>query len=171
MQNPALPHCLDLRLPFSASDFWGKAEQKNFSAKIRCNPLISLVSHERIQGNPRKPKRHKRGFSRRKGHRPRKSKSACRVSGQLRAPGPEPAPSTRSGFNSRRERSSQTSRDRRRRSSASSAADERAPRAPSRHWHEAPAGAAARPHARTRPAPTCVTKTRRPQRPSSFGSG
>jgi hypothetical protein len=33
-----------------------KSERKNRRAKISCNPLISLVSDERIQGNPRKSK-------------------------------------------------------------------------------------------------------------------
>jgi hypothetical protein len=41
----------------------GKSERKNFSPKFPRNRLISLVSHERIQGNPRKSNARKRGFS------------------------------------------------------------------------------------------------------------
>jgi hypothetical protein len=37
--------------------------EKNFSTKIACNLLISLVSDERIQGNPRKYNVQNQGFS------------------------------------------------------------------------------------------------------------
>jgi hypothetical protein len=54
----------------------GERRAKNVSPFMPRNPLISLVSHERIQGNPRKSNPHNQGFSERKGHEPRKSKSS-----------------------------------------------------------------------------------------------
>ena len=51
-----------------------KAPRKNFSAKIPRNPLISLDSDERIQGNPRKSNTRKGGFSQPNRQGPRKSK-------------------------------------------------------------------------------------------------
>jgi hypothetical protein len=39
-----------------------KGARKIFSAKIRRNPLKTLDSDERIQGNPRKSKPQKRAF-------------------------------------------------------------------------------------------------------------
>ena len=47
---------------------------KNFSAKIPCNPLISLDSDEKIQGNPRKSNPLNRGFSKQNSHAPRHPK-------------------------------------------------------------------------------------------------
>ena len=55
-----------------------KAHAKNFLAKIPRNPLISLDSDERIQGNPRKSNTQKRGFSQPNGQGPRKSKRTHR---------------------------------------------------------------------------------------------
>jgi hypothetical protein len=52
-----------------------KRPLKNFPPFIRCNPLISPVSHERIQGNPRISNSYKWRFWRRNRHEPRKSKS------------------------------------------------------------------------------------------------
>jgi hypothetical protein len=48
--------------------------KKKLPWKMPRNPLISLDSVERIQGNPRKSNPHKQGFSRRNGAGPRKSK-------------------------------------------------------------------------------------------------
>src|ERR1700722_1809090 len=56
-----------------------KSERKNLLLKISCNPLISLDSDERIQGNPRKSKPHILGFSQRNGDRPRNSKRSDRT--------------------------------------------------------------------------------------------
>jgi hypothetical protein len=59
----------------SATPLRGGSERKNFPAKIPCNPLIRLVSHERIQGNPRNSNGRKAGFPNPKGDPPRKTKS------------------------------------------------------------------------------------------------
>jgi hypothetical protein len=42
--------------------FNGEEREESFSAKIPCNPLISLVLHERIQGNPNKSNAYNLGF-------------------------------------------------------------------------------------------------------------
>jgi hypothetical protein len=55
MNASALPHSLAGGLPFRRFERpGGKRVTKIFSAKIPRNPLISLDSDERIQGNPRK---------------------------------------------------------------------------------------------------------------------
>ncbi len=59
---------------------------KNFSTKIPRNPLISLDSDERIQGNPRKSNPQKQGFSQRNGDSPRKSKRIDRTKLATRRP-------------------------------------------------------------------------------------
>jgi hypothetical protein len=48
--------------------------KKKLPRKIPRNPLISLDSDERIQGNPRNSNPHKQGFPRRNGRGPRKPK-------------------------------------------------------------------------------------------------
>jgi hypothetical protein len=48
----------------SAPPTLGKTAQKNLLAKIHRNPLKSLDSDERIQGNPRKSNSRESGFSR-----------------------------------------------------------------------------------------------------------
>jgi len=52
----------------------GKKRKEKFSTVFPCNSLISLVSDERIQGNPRKSKAHNRGFLQRNRPAPRKPK-------------------------------------------------------------------------------------------------
>src|SRR5271154_4114411 len=125
-------------------------------------PLISLDSDERIQGSPRESKSHKRGSSQRNSQdqeNPNRRDEAPANCGRRTRTGPL---QTRSGFNSPRERSSQTSHDRTRRS-ASWAADEpvRSSKALSRRWREVRVGVAARQRARTTRASTNLTKTRR----------
>jgi hypothetical protein len=56
-----------------------KGREKFLSAKILRNPLISLDSDDRIQGNPRKSNTPWRAFSQQKGHAPRKSKQTGRT--------------------------------------------------------------------------------------------
>ena len=80
-----------LRPPLPAPLTSGKSDTKNFRRFIPRNPLISLDSDERIQGNPRKSNPHNRGFSERNGPAPRKSKridrtdaGGCRGSQALR---------------------------------------------------------------------------------------
>jgi hypothetical protein len=51
---------LTLRLESAKKE---KAEGKNSSVSIQRNPLITLVSDERIQGNPRKSNVQNLGFS------------------------------------------------------------------------------------------------------------
>jgi hypothetical protein len=62
MDNPALPLSLDRVLPFRRLEPHGKSAEKNFCSLCPRNPLISLDSDERIQGNPRKSNPHYRGF-------------------------------------------------------------------------------------------------------------
>src|ERR1700733_13481783 len=54
----------DLRHPYCASNVGGKALRKNLSRFMPCNPLISLDSDERIQGNPRESNTSERGVRR-----------------------------------------------------------------------------------------------------------
>jgi hypothetical protein len=75
MSNPALPHGVERRRQFWRFNQPESAE-KNSLTKIACNPLIRLVSDERIQGNPRKSNVQKLGFSYGNSHGPRKSKLA-----------------------------------------------------------------------------------------------
>jgi hypothetical protein len=77
MNNPALPQGQDrkARPPlFPRLSTPRKAPRKNLPAKYPRNPLESLDSDERIQGNPRESKAHKRGLSQPNGHAPRKTK-------------------------------------------------------------------------------------------------
>jgi hypothetical protein len=61
MSDPDLPHGLDPQeSPILASHARGL--MKNFPPKIPRNPLISLDSDERIQGNLGKSNPHKKGF-------------------------------------------------------------------------------------------------------------
>jgi hypothetical protein len=52
----------------------GEGDGKKFLRFFPCNPLISLDSDERIQGNPNKSNLHSRRVLRQISHRPRKSK-------------------------------------------------------------------------------------------------
>jgi hypothetical protein len=65
MNNPALSHGLDRQLPLRRPTMRAKSREKYFCRKKPHNPLISLDSGERIQGNPRKSNTHEQGFSRR----------------------------------------------------------------------------------------------------------
>jgi hypothetical protein len=81
MTNPAFRTRPDPALPgFSCQR---RADQRraeeNFSAKNPRNPLKSLDSDERIQGNPRKSNPPGMGFSRRNRDRPRKPKRSDRT--------------------------------------------------------------------------------------------
>ena len=71
--------------------FGRRGPLRNFPLKIARNPLISLDSDERIQGNPRKSNPHNRRFSAPKQPRPRQSKLAYRPAYR----GPIPARITR----------------------------------------------------------------------------
>jgi hypothetical protein len=66
--------------PDAAAPAAGKRARDFFSTKIPCNPLKRLDSDERIQGNPSFSNPHKRGFSRSKGHVPRKPKRIAQAS-------------------------------------------------------------------------------------------
>ena len=79
MSNPALPHGLDRRIPAPAPLNARERREKFSSRENPHNPLISLDSDERIQGNPRKSNPHKRGFSQRNGEAPRKPKRVDRT--------------------------------------------------------------------------------------------
>jgi hypothetical protein len=70
MNNPALPASTAARSGYSGEP--GVA--KKFSTKIARNPLISLDSDERIQGNPSFSNPQKLGFSPPNGEAPRKPK-------------------------------------------------------------------------------------------------
>jgi hypothetical protein len=74
MTNPALPHGLDRTLLLPALLMLGKKREENYFRFRSRNPLKSLDSHERIQGNPRKSNGHERGLSQRKTDGPRKPK-------------------------------------------------------------------------------------------------
>jgi hypothetical protein len=74
MNNSALPHGLAAGSRRGASRRQGKRRAKILAAKIQRNPLISLDSDERIQGNPRKSNSDPRGFSRPNGGGTRKPK-------------------------------------------------------------------------------------------------
>ena len=75
----SLPHeqsipsaCRILGPPFRRRFRDDKSARKNLLLKISCNPLISLDSDERIQGNPRKSNPPEQGFPRRNEEAPRK---------------------------------------------------------------------------------------------------
>jgi hypothetical protein len=57
MSNPAFQHAKTLGTD-PAALAPGKGRKKKFSSKIPRNPLISLDSNERIQGNPNKSNPH-----------------------------------------------------------------------------------------------------------------
>jgi hypothetical protein len=57
-----LPHDLNRRLPVAGALDQRKKPQKNSSRKNPRNPLKSLASDERIQGNPRKSNPQKQEF-------------------------------------------------------------------------------------------------------------
>ena len=61
MNNPALPYGLGCELRFRGFEGRG-SDAKKFLALFPCNPLISLISDERIQGNPRKSNGQKAGI-------------------------------------------------------------------------------------------------------------
>ena len=88
MTNSALPACgprSRSRSGASRGTARTKTTEKFISPFVARNPLISLDSDEKIQGNPRKSKaHHSEGLRSRNGHAPRKSKSTGR------APGPPP---------------------------------------------------------------------------------
>jgi hypothetical protein len=69
-----------------ASQRQGEGARKNFPRVKPRNPLKSLDSDERIQGNPRQSKAHERRPSQRNGQEPRKPKRIDRtdVVGALR---------------------------------------------------------------------------------------
>jgi hypothetical protein len=73
MNDPALPHGLGRWLRYCTSQRRERAAEI-LVAKIPRNPLKSLDSDERIQGNPRKSNSGKWVFSQRKGDKPRKPK-------------------------------------------------------------------------------------------------
>jgi hypothetical protein len=79
MDNPALRYGLDCVLPFRRLEPHGKSAAKSFCSIYPRNPLISLDSDERIQGNPRKSNPQDRGFSQRNGRSPRQSKQIVRA--------------------------------------------------------------------------------------------
>jgi hypothetical protein len=62
MSNHVPPHGVERRREIGRFEAPERVE-KNFLAKIACNPLISLVLDERIQGNPRKSNVQNPGFS------------------------------------------------------------------------------------------------------------
>src|ERR1700749_1925325 len=74
MNNPPFAHGLDHRRPSPAGLTRRRGGREKFSPQKPRNPLKSLDSDERIQGNPRESKAHKRGSSRRNGQVPRKPK-------------------------------------------------------------------------------------------------
>jgi hypothetical protein len=71
MNNPALPHAKNASSRLNAE---GRSARKNFPHFNPRNPLKSLDSDERIQGNPNESNRRQRGFCSKAGHAPRKSK-------------------------------------------------------------------------------------------------
>jgi hypothetical protein len=81
MNNSAHQHDLDRRPPFRRRSRAAKERAKFRSRKIRRNPLKSLDSDERIQGNPSLSNPPKRGLSRSKGQEPRTAKSTGRPRG------------------------------------------------------------------------------------------
>src|SRR5271156_5887979 len=79
MNIPALPHGLDRTLPSRRLSTPGKTREKNYPRFKSRNPLISLDSDERIQGNPRESNPHEQGSSQRNGLGPRKPKRIDRT--------------------------------------------------------------------------------------------
>src|ERR1700722_2019875 len=76
MNNPAPPQAKIPRAPRYRSGAANGTEsaEKNCSRFKPRNPLKSLDSDERIQGNPRKSNPHERGSSQQNGQGPRKPK-------------------------------------------------------------------------------------------------
>jgi hypothetical protein len=67
-----------------ASNPADKSTEKNFAHFMPRNPLISLDSDERIQGNTRQSNPHELGSSQRNGHKPRKAKRIDRTNVEAR---------------------------------------------------------------------------------------
>src|ERR1700733_5231128 len=78
MTNSALLHAKPLGAHSADTPPKARGRANFFPARISCNPLISLVSDERIQGNPSFSNSQEPWVSRPKGHVPRKSKRAFR---------------------------------------------------------------------------------------------
>jgi hypothetical protein len=74
MTNLARSHAKTAAPRRDDSNTSGKSARKNFSAFISRNPLKSLDSDERIQGNPNESNSSKEGLWQRNGEAPRKSK-------------------------------------------------------------------------------------------------
>jgi hypothetical protein len=81
MEKPKLPHGLYRRVRLRGE----KTAKKNFSRFIPRNPLISLDSDERIQGNPRKSNPQNRGF---RGETARSQENPNRIVWTRRGPPP-----------------------------------------------------------------------------------
>jgi hypothetical protein len=62
MHNPALPHGLDRSSPSLRLERQRRSAEKKRWSVYAANPLISLVSDEEIQGNPRESKPHFRAL-------------------------------------------------------------------------------------------------------------
>src|ERR1700722_7848143 len=94
MDNPALPPDLDYRRRSGLFEGRQGAEtRRNFRVRFMpCNPLISLDSDERIQGNPRKSNSHFMLVSERNSHAPRKLKRIDRTNVAPREAGQDPHP-------------------------------------------------------------------------------
>jgi ABC-type oligopeptide transport system ATPase subunit len=82
MNNPGASGWPRPHAPVPASRH-GRSAEKNFARFMPGNPLISLDSDERIQGNPRKSNPHDRRFSQRNDQGPRKPKRTDRCRGPL----------------------------------------------------------------------------------------
>jgi hypothetical protein len=67
VNSPSFSHAKSRGRRFDGSFATTKARAKKTLLKISCNPLISLYSGERIQGNPRESNPHNLGFSQRNG--------------------------------------------------------------------------------------------------------
>src|SRR3984957_20517810 len=78
MNNSALLRP-DRQLLFLRRQFRGEIARKNFTRFCPRNLLKSLISDERIQGNPRESNTSERGISHRDGHEPRASKRTHRT--------------------------------------------------------------------------------------------
>jgi hypothetical protein len=74
MADPALPNGFDRISRSGVDTSKGKGAKNNLPWSMPRNPLISLVSDERIQGNPRESNPHLRGSSLANGEGPRKPK-------------------------------------------------------------------------------------------------
>jgi hypothetical protein len=79
MNKLALPHSLDHMHPYRPLRTPGKGLRKKFPRFKPRNPLKSIDSNERIQGNPRKSNLRDQGSSNRNGQGPRKPKRIDRT--------------------------------------------------------------------------------------------